>query len=327
MLVYWTAWLIYNASMKTAESKPKPVFWPKPTGTCRHWKFRNCNNPTEFSFLALSTPSLKCVFCSDNWSKFEAPTTGQVGTHRTLQQVHIWGSGKVRVGRSSKCRWLLDGTDLHCAEGKSATATLQYPVHYSVCQPTTAHVGRGWILLHKSRESIIQCSIISDQDSIQTAHLCQGLKIQINLIYNNGSNNDDSNTDARMHARTHTHTTILRPSWILSGTTWVQSGFTGARDSEWQWHQLGHMEICTSPQSDNHASILPLSFLQAGCPSCHPPNSVNARRRRKQLISVIKCDICIALCDDRVHSMLEKSLKMLEFWIKNPRPITVLENR
>jgi len=30
--------------------------------------------------------------------------------------------------------------------------------------------------------------------------------------------------------------------------------FTEARDSEWQWHQLGHMQVCTSLQSDNHAS-------------------------------------------------------------------------
>jgi len=49
-----------------------------------------------------------------------------------------------------------------------------------------------------------------------------------------------------------------------------QSGFPGAKDSEWQWDQLGHMQICTSPQIDNHASTSPLSFLQAGCPSCHP---------------------------------------------------------
>ena len=27
-----------------------------------------------------------------------------------------------------------------------------------------------------------------------------------------------------------------------------------ARDSEWPWHQLGHMQVCTSPQTDNHAS-------------------------------------------------------------------------
>jgi len=40
--------------------------------------------------------------------------------------------------------------------------------------------------------------------------------------------------------------------------------FTGARDSEWQWHQLGHMQICTSLQTDNHASTSLLSFLQAG---------------------------------------------------------------
>jgi len=30
--------------------------------------------------------------------------------------------------------------------------------------------------------------------------------------------------------------------------------FTEARDSEWQWHQLGHMEVCISLQTDNHAS-------------------------------------------------------------------------
>jgi len=30
--------------------------------------------------------------------------------------------------------------------------------------------------------------------------------------------------------------------------------FTEARDSEWQWHQLGHMQVCTSLQTDNHAS-------------------------------------------------------------------------
>jgi len=48
------------------------------------------------------------------------------------------------------------------------------------------------------------------------------------------------------------------------------------RDSEWQWHQLGQMQVCTSLQTDNHASTPPLSFLQAGCPSCRPTNSVKA---------------------------------------------------
>ena len=75
----------------------------------------------------------------------------------------------------------------------------------------------------------------------------------------------------------------------FSGTTWVsryQKGktnldFTEARDSEWQWHQLGHMQVCTSHQADNHASTPPLSFLQAGCPSCPPTNSVKALKAQK----------------------------------------------
>jgi len=36
--------------------------------------------------------------------------------------------------------------------------------------------------------------------------------------------------------------------------------FTEARDGEWQWHQLGRMQVCTSLQTDNHASTSPLSF-------------------------------------------------------------------
>jgi len=36
------------------------------------------------------------------------------------------------------------------------------------------------------------------------------------------------------------------------------------------------MQVCTSLQTDNHASTPPLSSLQAGCPSCRPTNSVKA---------------------------------------------------
>jgi len=63
-------------------------------------------------------------------------------------------------------------------------------------------------------------------------------------------------------------------SWYQKGKTNLD--FIGGRDSEWQWHQLGHMQVCTSLQTDKHASTPPLSFLQAGYPSCHPTNSVNA---------------------------------------------------
>jgi len=65
------------------------------------------------------------------------------------------------------------------------------------------------------------------------------------------------------------------PGW--AGTRKVnQSEFHWSNDSEWQWHQLGHMQICIPPQTNNYASTPPLSFLQTGCPSCHPTNSIKA---------------------------------------------------
>jgi len=92
-----------------------------------------------------------------------------------------------------------------------------------------------------------------------------------------------------MHALTHAHTHPFNGN--ISRTTRVsryQKGktnldFTEARDSE--WHQLGRMQVCISLPTDNHASTPPLSFLQAGCPSCRPTNSFKAL---KALLS-IKC--------------------------------------
>ena len=65
-----------------------------------------------------------------------------------------------------------------------------------------------------------------------------------------------------LHTHTHTHPF----NGPFSGTTQVsryQKGgtnldFTEARDSEWQWHQLGQMQVCTLLQTDNHTSIPPL---------------------------------------------------------------------
>ena len=79
----------------------------------------------------------------------------------------------------------------------------------------------------------------------------------------------------------HTHTFngplsrgTTRMSQYQKGKTNLD--FTKARDSEWQWHQLGHMQVCTSLHTGNHATTPPLSFLLAGYPSCHPTNRVKA---------------------------------------------------
>ena len=56
--------------------------------------------------------------------------------------------------------------------------------------------------------------------------------------------------------------------------------FTVAIESEWQWHQLGLMQVCTLLQTDNHANTPPLSFLQAGCLSCRPTSSFKAHKAK-----------------------------------------------
>jgi len=72
------------------------------------------------------------------------------------------------------------------------------------------------------------------------------------------------------HSVCHTHP--FNSPFFQKGKT--NQHFTEARDSEWQWHQLGHMQVCTSLLT--HASTPPLSFLPAVCPSCHPANIVKA---------------------------------------------------
>jgi len=67
---------------------------------------------------------------------------------------------------------------------------------------------------------------------------------------------------------THTHTRLTGFFCDYSGEPVPerenQSGFYWSKR---QWVAVA---------SDNHASTPPLSFLQAGCPSCRPTNSVKA---------------------------------------------------
>ena len=85
----------------------------------------------------------------------------------------------------------------------------------------------------------------------------------------------------------HTHTHPFNGP--LSGTTQVsqyQKGktnlyFTEARDSGWQWHQLGHnASLHLAPDRQPHQHPTTLMFLQARCPSCRPTNSVKALKAK-----------------------------------------------
>jgi len=50
--------------------------------------------------------------------------------------------------------------------------------------------------------------------------------------------------------------------------------FTEARDSEWQWHQQGHMQVYTLLQTENHTSTPPLFFYRPDAlPAAQPTAS------------------------------------------------------
>jgi len=75
--------------------------------------------------------------------------------------------------------------------------------------------------------------------------------------------------------RVATHT-FNSPLYGTTQVIWYQKGktnldFTRAKDSERQWYQLGHMQVRTSLQTDNHASTSLLKFFTGWMPFL-PPN-------------------------------------------------------
>jgi len=69
-------------------------------------------------------------------------------------------------------------------------------------------------------------------------------------------------------------------------TTWVsryqkgktrkvktKSGFTGARYSEWQWHLLGYMQVCTSSQTATPTSHHSVFYRPDALPAAEPTAS------------------------------------------------------
>ena len=100
--------------------------------------------------------------------------------------------------------------------------------------------------------------------------VCLFLQPMLEAAYHSGCHD-------KQHTHTHTHLTALflglprwagtrkvKPIWILL----KQETVSGSGIS-WAIRQ-----VCTSLQTDNHANTLPLSFLQTGCTSCRPTNSV-----------------------------------------------------
>ena len=92
--------------------------------------------------------------------------------------------------------------------------------------------------------------------------------------------------------------------------------FTEATDSEWQCHQLGHMQGCSLLQADNHASTPPLSFFTGRMPFL-PPNqqrqSTKGTYYVTQRLLIIKYSV---FCDFRIQGLSRTSPGQLGIFCK-----------
>ena len=110
--------------------------------------------------------------------------------------------------------------------------------------------------------------------SIDSCLIVASLKEWTNTIQHNNT---------RLHSFNGPLSRSTRVSRYQKGKTNLD--FTGAADSEWQWHQLGHMQVCTSLQTDNHASTPPLSSFTGRMPFL-PPN----QQRQSTTMSKVTTD-------------------------------------
>ena len=135
------------------------------------------------------------------------------------------------------------------------------------------------IVVHNHIVSTLPCRHLATNSKLESTKLgTQNVTNTLCLYTTPGYLTDRNSSVATLCYYTHTYPF----NGPFSGTTWVsryQKGktnldFTGAKDSEWQWHQLGHMQVCTSLQTDNHASTPPLSFYRPDAlPAAQPTAS------------------------------------------------------
>jgi len=86
----------------------------------------------------------------------------------------------------------------------------------------------------------------------------------------------------------------------------------------WQCHQLDHMQIIfTSLQTDNHTNTSSLNFLQAGCSSRQPTNSVKALKSMKCIYYwYVIC--CFVISNSASRSRSRSSAKKLRSRSRSP---------
>ena len=121
---------------------------------------------------------------------------------------------------------------------------------------------------------------------------------------------------------THTHT-FNSPFSRTTQVSRYQKGktnldFTEARDSEWQWHQLGHMQVCTLLQTDNHTRTPPLG---------HSYSFVMIVLQNKHLFNGLFFKTAwVSLCHTHTHTHLTALFPGLPRWAgtRKVKPIWII---
>ena len=85
----------------------------------------------------------------------------------------------------------------------------------------------------------------------------------------------NNNTHKHTHPFNSPFSETTRVSRYQKGQT--NRDFTEARDSEWQCHQLDHMQVCISLQTDNHASTPTLVFYRPDALPAAQPTANNIK--------------------------------------------------
>ena len=108
------------------------------------------------------------------------------------------------------------------------------------------------------------------------------------------------------------------PGWAGTRKVKTNLDFSEARDSEWQWHQLGRMQVCTSLQKDNHAST-PLIFFYRpdALPAAQPTASKHWRQKHCYHLYLYKYSIIPSLFHSFSANPSHRSLPfLLQEWLE-----------
>ena len=156
------------------------------------------------------------------------------------------------------------------------------------CQLVSASHSAAWsqAIASINALSFFHCFGTDGWEDIQHAKKSCSTNPQMFVFGKGGRGEPKNRNDWR---KTHTHlfngpfSGTIQVSRYQKGKTKLD--FTEERDSEWQWHQLGHMQVSTLLQTDNHASTPPLFFYR---PDALPATQPTASKhwRQKWLTSV-----------------------------------------